>query len=116
MGDYPPPGYDYSQPQVYYMWSDEWPVVKIGTSKDWTRRAEELRQQYPAFGNGGWHYLLSEPGSYALEKVRHLQFARSRIGGEFFLLTPDLRAHLDQLHATRLAHIGDAPWPWGDEA
>lgn len=101
---------------VYYLWSDAWPVVKIGTSNDWHRRVEQLTEMYPIFGNDGITYALDEPGGYELEAARHRQFARSRIGGEFFLLTPDLRAHLDQILAARQASLGPAPFPWGEDA
>lgn len=95
---------------VYYMWNDQHQVVKIGTSNDWYRRAEEIADMYPAFGNDHDYYILTEPGGYELESARHRQFARSRIGGEFFLITPDVRAHLDQLHATRMANLGPDPF------
>lgn len=95
---------------VYYMWNDEYGVVKIGTSKDPYRRMEELADLYPTFGNGHEYYALTEPGGYELEAARHRQFAASRIGGEFFLLSPDVRTHLDKLHADRIAAMGDTPW------
>ncbi|MBS0024832.1 GIY-YIG nuclease family protein [Microbacterium paraoxydans] len=78
---------------VYYLRFDD--RVKIGTSRRPRQRLASIRH----------HELLAfERGGRALEQQRHRDFAEEREGGEWFTLTPRVRAHVG-----RLRDEGD-PW------
>ena len=86
----PPPRIDV----VYYLrYGDR---VKIGTTSN-------PRQRLAAI----WHdqLLAFERGDRKLERVRHIQFADDRQGGEWFGLSDALRAHIAEVAAGI-----DDPW------
>lgn len=93
-GDAPDPDLPFPRIDVvYYLRFDE--RVKIGTSRRPRQRLASIRH----------HELLAfEQGGRALEQQRHREFAAEREGGEWFTLTPRVRAHI--------AGLRDAGEPW----
>lgn len=91
---------------VYYV--DLYGVaIKIGTSANLLRRLASLRRSTD-------HLLAVEPGSYAVERLRHMQFAEERMGWlEDFSKSPALLAHVAALRAEHgnpldyLASVGE---------
>ncbi|WP_244176037.1 GIY-YIG nuclease family protein [Microbacterium oxydans] len=86
-GDAPDP--DLPLPRVdvvYYIRYDG--RVKIGTSRRPRQRLASIRHQ---------ELLAFERGDRSVEQQRHREFAEIREGGEWFTLTPDLRAHVAAL-------------------
>lgn len=64
--------------------------IKIGTTQDVDKRMA----QYPPDSK----LLITEPGSYTLEAVRHEQFAEHlAAGNEWFKPNPELTAHIKNL-------------------
>lgn len=83
-----PPPKQVQHPVVYYIrFGDR---VKIGTTFDLQARLSVIPHD---------EVLGTEPGSYALEKRRHRQFAADRVVGEWFRLSPGLIAHIEGLNA-----------------
>ncbi|MFB8190644.1 GIY-YIG nuclease family protein [Microbacterium sp. NPDC055988] len=78
---------------VYYIRYDD--RVKIGTSWRPRQRLASIRHQ---------ELLAFERGDRSVEQQRHREFATVREGGEWFTLTPELRAHI-----AALRREGD-PW------
>lgn len=68
---------------MYYIRYDE--RVKIGTSRRPRQRLASIRHQ---------ELLAFERGDRSVEQQRHREFAAIREGGEWFTLTPQLRAHI----------------------
>jgi hypothetical protein len=74
-------------------------AIKIGTTNNLARRLESLRKKYSEdldflaieFDNHGDSLV------YSLESQRHSQFKKSRIVGEWFWLTDDLKQHIENL-------------------
>lgn len=93
------------QPVVYYVEWGKGDRVKIGTTVHLRQRLYRLK------GDGGASLLAVEPGSYALERERHRQFAGARIRGELFRRTGELEQHIRE--AARLyaqfANVGYGP-------
>lgn len=92
---------------VYYIqWADR---IKIGTSANLPSRLRALTYD---------RLLAIEPGSHALEHMRHLEFRAHRVRGEWFANAKQLRDHIDRivaLHGDPRATyvkwlVGDAPW------
>ncbi|WP_417503960.1 GIY-YIG nuclease family protein [Microbacterium sp.] len=86
-GDAPDP--DLPLPRVdvvYYIRYDD--RVKIGTSRRPRQRLASIRHQ---------ELLAFERGDRFVEQQRHREFAAIREGGEWFTLTPVLRAHVAAL-------------------
>jgi hypothetical protein len=86
-GDAPDP--DLPLPRVdvvYYIRYDR--RVKIGTSRRPRQRLASIRHQ---------ELLAFERGDRSVEQQRHREFAEIREGGEWFTLTPELRAHVATL-------------------
>lgn len=75
---------------VYYIRFQD--LVKIGTTVALTSRLNSIPHD---------EVLVTEPGHFELEKLRHEQFAhlRHRPRGEWFRYEPDLRAHVEELQA-----------------
>ncbi len=71
---------------VYYLRYDN--RVKIGTSRQPRRRLASIRHD---------ELLAFEHGDRVREQQRHRQFASAREGGEWFTLTPEIRAHIAAL-------------------
>ncbi len=101
------PDEDFARPRVdvvYYIRFDD--RMKIGTTGNLRQRMRTL-----------WHdeVMALERGGRSRERARHEQFASSRIGGEWFEISPALAAHVDQLRAGV-----DDPWAlyarWVSEA
>jgi hypothetical protein len=80
--DLPPPRVDV----VYYIRYDR--RVKIGTSRRPRQRLASIRHD---------ELLAFERGDRSVEQQRHREFAEIREGGEWFTLTPELRAHVATL-------------------
>lgn len=79
------------EPVTYYICRyGHWDVVKIGTTVNLTNRFARYFRKNP---HVEWHILKVEPGN--VEAARHTQFAKSRIQGEWFWVTPDLQEHID---------------------
>lgn len=78
---------------VYYIRYDR--RVKIGTSRRPRQRLSSIRHD---------ELLAFERGGRVLEQARHREFASVREGGEWFTLTPQLRAHI--------ATLQTVPDPW----
>lgn len=85
---------------VYYaVKSGFYDTVKIGTTNNLPRRLKSLRKKY-----GQDLEILAvevDPSkrlySMELEAKRHSQFVLSRIVGEWFWVTPDLKEHINSL-------------------
>ncbi|WP_396921658.1 hypothetical protein [Mycolicibacterium sp.] len=74
-------------PIVYYLkFGDR---VKIGTSTNLRKRLLDIPHD---------EVLAVEPGGSAMERCRHLQFANSRVNGEWFSSTDDLMQHIEALN------------------
>jgi hypothetical protein len=72
---------------VYYLrFADR---VKIGTTSNLERRLCAIPHD---------EVLATEPGSFNLERRRHLQFADDRLMGEWFALSPALQHHIWHLN------------------
>jgi hypothetical protein len=70
---------------VYYLLRG--PLVKIGTTRDPASRFASLMPD---------RILAVEPGRQPLERQRHVQFTRLRVGtSEYFEQAPDLSAHIE---------------------
>ncbi len=67
--------------------------VKIGWSKKVATRIAQLQTGCP----DPIRLLGTTPGGLGLERRLHEQFASARVGGEWFELTPDLRAHIESV-------------------
>lgn len=78
---------------VYYLRYDR--RVKIGTSRRPRQRLSSIRHD---------ELLAFERGGRDVEQARHREFAAIREGGEWFTLTPQLRAHIRGLQTV--------PDPW----
>ncbi|MFV8301278.1 hypothetical protein ACNQP7_31770 [Mycolicibacterium fortuitum] len=81
-------------PIVYYLkFGDR---VKIGTSTNLRKRLLDIPHD---------EVLAVEPGGPAMERCRHLQFANSRVNGEWFSCGDDLMQHIETLNrnGTRMA-------------
>jgi len=93
-GDSPDPDLPFPRIDVvYYLRYDN--RVKIGTSRQPRRRLASIRHD---------ELLAFEHGDRVREQQRHRQFASAREGGEWFTLTPEIRAHI-----AALQRHGD-PW------
>lgn len=93
-GDSPDPDLPFPRIDVvYYLRYDK--RVKIGTSRQPRRRLARIRHD---------ELLAFEHGDRVREQQRHRQFASAREGGEWFTLTPEIRAHI-----AALQRHGD-PW------
>jgi hypothetical protein len=91
-----PSGYDFTRTSVVYYirFADR---IKIGTSTNPRPRLRSLPHD---------EVLAFELGDHALEKKRHTQFAATRIpGGEWFVPSDELSAHIRKLRAGV-----DDPW------
>lgn len=82
---------------VYYIGVKGDGHVKIGTTKNLSSRLSALAGSRP--DGHLLEVLATEPGSYDVEQSRHRQFAATRGHGEWFTVTPELQAHIDQLAA-----------------
>ena len=84
---------------VYYIFRDGyWGVCKIGTTVCLPKRLGKYKSQNR---HVDWVILgleESEENDYGLEFQRHRQFAKSRISGEWFWVTPDLANHISSLN------------------
>lgn len=65
--------------------------VKIGWSKKVATRIAQLQTGCPE----PIRLLATTPGGLGLERRLHQQFAAARVNGEWFELTPELRAHIE---------------------
>jgi hypothetical protein len=82
-----PSGLGVHDPIVYYMrFGDR---IKIGTTTNLRSRLTSVPCD---------EVLAVEPGSYELERMRHDQFAESRITGEWFGQSEELLSHIASLH------------------
>lgn len=81
---------------VYY--AEAWGHIKIGTTTNISSRMADLKVT---------RLLATEPGSYAMERHRHRQFAHLRAVGEYFLPDPELVAHTEALCAEHGPPITD---------
>lgn len=81
---------------VYYVGGHGGEVVKIGAAYDLPRRLDRLRKKIPAFPAV---ILATEPGHETLERARHVQFWDEHLAGDWFWISPRLRAHIDALAA-----------------
>lgn len=93
-GDSPDPDLPFPRIDVVYYLRYE-RRVKIGTSRQPRRRLASIRHD---------ELLAFERGDRVREQQRHREFASAREGGEWFTLTPEIRAHI-----VRLQQDGD-PW------
>lgn len=75
---------------IYYVQFGD--LIKIGTTTNLSQRLSAL---------GPVLLLVTEPGSYELESLRHQQFAACRTSkrGEWFKPSPDLLSHIEMLKA-----------------
>lgn len=73
-------------PVVYYLEFGN--RIKIGTSKNLPARLQGLTYD---------RLLAIEPGSHALEHLRHVEFKHTRVNGEWFLDSEPLRQHIASL-------------------
>lgn len=79
------------QPVTYYLCRyGHWDVVKIGTTVNLSNRLDRYFKKNPFVE---WHILKVEAGN--VEGKRHTQFSKSKIQGEWFWMTPDLKEHID---------------------
>lgn len=93
-GDSPDPDLPFPRIDVvYYLRYDR--RVKIGTSRQPRRRLASIRHD---------ELLAFERGDRVREQQRHREFASAREGGEWFTLTPEIRAHIAILQQ------GGDPW------
>jgi hypothetical protein len=86
---------------VYYMRMGD--LVKIGTSTNIRSRIATLNTQ---------GVMAVEPGSYAVERERHAQFAHLRGHGEWFILGEDLAAHIADVREQFAAETGSTVEQW----
>lgn len=71
---------------VYYMrFGDR---VKIGVTGNLPRRLESIPCD---------ELLTVECGGYDVEKARHLEFGHCRVNGEWFDMTPEMKAHIQEV-------------------
>lgn len=59
--------------------------------------SRRLAQYQSKSSDISWHILAVEEGEdtpFALEAARHRDFMKSRISGEWFWMTPDLKEHI----------------------
>jgi hypothetical protein len=75
-----------SGPRVYFVQSVEGGLVKIG----FTRKLQERIGTLNRMGAAALSFLGSLAGDRELEQSLHERFARARVRGEWFSLTPDL--------------------------
>ncbi|MGY3393474.1 hypothetical protein ACVWW6_006065 [Bradyrhizobium sp. USDA 3311] len=73
--------------------------VKIGFSKDVQQRQRQLQTFFPF----QLELLLSMPGSALTERQLHRRFKCSRVTGEWFRLTPDIEAFVQEKNNVRTA-------------
>ena len=71
---------------VYYMLFGD--RIKIGTTRNVMQRMREVPND---------RVLVTEPGDFHLEAVRHNEFKSARIKGEWFRQSPELLAHIEVL-------------------
>ena len=75
---------------VYFIRAGE--NVKIGFSRDVSQRLAQLQTFFPF----PLELLASLPGSALTERQMHRRFKCSRVTGEWFRLTPDIAAFVDE--------------------
>lgn len=63
--------------------------MKIGRARDVLKRLQNLKTGTP----GELIIMALEPGSHAIERARHKQFASERRQGEWFVCSPELSRH-----------------------
>ncbi len=68
--------------------------IKIGTSANLGKRLIALPHD---------RLFATEPGGYATEHMRHVQFADCRVNGEWFTRSRELIAHIDALNENAIA-------------
>lgn len=86
-------------------------LIKIGTTTDLAKRLEVIPWD---------ELLLTEPGSYRLERERHLQFADCNYRNEWFKQDEKLMAFIEQrrgelkeLNRATWRGMGEFPWEHG---
>jgi len=89
-----PDGEKYSPSYVYYAVCGT--HCKIGVSKNPWARVADMKTVRPEI-----RVAVVEMGDQELESQRHQQFAGAHIDREWFQLTPELQAHIDQLLVLR---------------
>lgn len=67
-------------------------IVKIGTTVNLSTRIRRMELARPGFT---FVLLGYESGGPDIEKARHKQFSEAHLLGEWFILKPELRAHLN---------------------
>ena len=95
---------------VYYLGDPDTQLVKIGTTKKLRTRVRKIRDR----GRPRVLLLATEPGWYALERLRHKEYARWNVDlgtgeREWFTKAPLLMRHITE---TRYRHGILCPgWP-----
>lgn len=85
-----PPRKMHGKPRVYFVQCGE--LVKIGTTKNPKRRVSALQIGNPSSLNLIFHI----PGDVTVEKSLHERFSAYRKSGEWFRVTGELRAFIDE--------------------
>lgn len=83
--------WDYHEPVVYFISTDEGRQVKIGTTHCLRRRLAVLRSNMPT----PLRLEAAFPGSYDRERQLHRIFQADRIRGEWFQWTPEMQHLID---------------------
>ena len=105
-------------PFVYYIQCGSF--VKIGTSIDPASRVKQLRlggkAKRPTVWEGNPILLGVEFGNAFHERQLHHRFAEYRDQGEWFTLSPELSAHIDEVQSAQtLQELALARYPSFDE-
>jgi len=69
-------------------------AIKIGTT---VNKENRLARYMKDHSNEEYFFLAWERGGPKLEAERHQQFAKYRIQGEWFFLSPELADHVEKL-------------------